>query len=121
MPDDIGVLFTLSVYVETILGLLLLFTWVQNTSIKATAWWGNAHLLRAGSITLFGMYGRLPDAITIDVANAILLTSFAVIWTGVRLFGRHKPNLLFMWFVSRICGQRLAPVVFPVRDTERVR
>jgi hypothetical protein len=24
-------------------------------------------------------------------------------------------------FVSRICGQRLAPVVFPVRDTERVR
>jgi putative transposase len=25
------------------------------------------------------------------------------------------------WFVSRICGQRLAPVVFPVRDTERVR
>ena len=25
------------------------------------------------------------------------------------------------WFVSRICGQRLAPVAFPVRDTERVR
>src|ERR1700685_3153556 len=24
-------------------------------------------------------------------------------------------------FVSRICGQRLAPVVFPVRDTERVQ
>jgi vacuolar iron transporter family protein len=28
---------------------------------------------------------------------------------------------LIIWFVSRICGQRLAPVVFPVRDTERVR
>jgi hypothetical protein len=24
-------------------------------------------------------------------------------------------------FVSRICGQRLAPVIFPVRDTEQVR
>jgi hypothetical protein len=24
-------------------------------------------------------------------------------------------------FVSRICGQRLAPVVFPMHDTERVR
>jgi diguanylate cyclase (GGDEF)-like protein len=97
MPEDIGALFTLSVYVEAILGLLLLFTWVQNTGIKATAWWGGAHLLRAGSITLFGMYGRLPDAITIDVANAILLTSFAVTWTGVHVFGRHKPNLLFMF------------------------
>jgi hypothetical protein len=28
---------------------------------------------------------------------------------------------LFLWFVSRICGQRLAPVIFPVRDTEQVR
>jgi diguanylate cyclase (GGDEF)-like protein len=96
MPDDIGALFTLSIYVEAILGLLLLFTWVQNTDIKATAWWGSSHLLRAGSITLFGMYGRLPDVITIDGANAILLTSFAVTWTGVRVFGRHKPNFLFM-------------------------
>jgi hypothetical protein len=63
---------------EAMLGLLLLFTWVQNTDIKAVAWWGSAHLLRAGSITLFGMLGGLPNAITIDLANAILLTSFAV-------------------------------------------
>jgi diguanylate cyclase (GGDEF)-like protein len=97
MPDDISSLFTFSVYVEAILGLLLLFTWLQNTSIKATAWWGNAHLLRAGSIALFGMYGRLPDAITIDVANAILLTSFAVTWTGARLFGGHKPSFLLIF------------------------
>jgi diguanylate cyclase (GGDEF)-like protein len=97
MPDDVSALFTLSVYIEAILGLLLLFTWVQNTTIKAIAWWGSAHLLRAGSITLFGMYGRLPDAITIDVANAILLTSFAVTWTGTRLFGGDKPNFPLMF------------------------
>jgi len=96
MPEDISALFTVSVYVEAMLGLLLLFTWVQNSSIKATAWWGNAHLLRAGSITLFGMYGRWPDVITIDVANAILLTSFAVTWTGTRLFAGRKPNFLFI-------------------------
>ena len=39
---------------------------------------------------------------------------------------RWAVELFFKWvkqnrFVSRICGQRLAPVVFPVRDTERVR
>src|ERR1700729_2670306 len=97
MPDDIISLFTLSIYVEAILGLLLLFTWVQNPSIKATAWWGNAHLLRAGSITLFGMYGRFPDAFTIDVANAILLMSFAVSWIGARLFGGHTPNFVLLF------------------------
>src|SRR5579871_73919 len=96
MPDDLGSLFTISVYVDAMLGLLLLFTWAQNTDIKAVAWWGSAHLLRAASITLFGMYGLLPDVITIDVSNAILLTSFAATWTGTRVFGGHRPNLMFL-------------------------
>jgi len=74
-----------------------LFTWAQNTEVKAVAWWGSAHLLRAASITLFGMYGHLPDVVTIDLSNAILLTSFAVTWTGARVFGGHKPNLMFVF------------------------
>ena len=97
MFDDVSALFTVSVYVEAMLGLLLLFAWVQDTNVRAVAWWGNAHLLRAGSITLFGMYGRFPDVITIDIANSILLTSFAVTWIGTRLFGEHKPNFAFMF------------------------
>ena len=97
MPEDVGALFSVSVYVEAMLGLLLLFTWAQNTEVKAVAWWGSAHLLRAGSITLFGMYGHLPDVITIDISNAILLTSFAATWTGTRVFGGHKPNLMYIF------------------------
>jgi len=97
MPEDVSALFTVSVYVEAMLGLLLLFTWVQNIDIKAVAWWGSAHLLRAGSITLFGMFGDLPNAITIDLANAILLTSFAVTWAGARLFRGHKVNYVFVF------------------------
>src|SRR6516225_3650039 len=37
-----------------------------------------------------------------------------------RFFDRHNVTLKKR-LVSRICGQCLAPVVFPVRDTERVR
>src|ERR1700687_1434387 len=109
MPADVSALFTVSVYVEAMLGLLLLFTWVQNIDIKGVAWWGSAHLLRAGSITLFGMFGGLPNAITIDLANAILLTSFAVTWTGARLFRGGKPapiglvaGAAFWLFMSRL-------------------
>jgi diguanylate cyclase (GGDEF)-like protein len=91
MNLDVNTLFLVTIYVEAILGLLLLFAWVQNTEIYAVAWWGAAHLLRAGSITLFGMYGQLPDIFTIDLANAILLTSFAVTWTGARVFDGGKP------------------------------
>ena len=44
MPEDISALFTVSVYVEAMLGLLLLYTWVQKPEIRAVAWWGSAHL-----------------------------------------------------------------------------
>jgi diguanylate cyclase (GGDEF)-like protein len=97
MPEDISALFAVSVQVEAMLGLLLLYTWVQNAEIKAIGWWGCGYLLRAGSIALFGMLGRLPDTITIDVANAILLTSFAVTWTGARLFCGRRINPFFLF------------------------
>ena len=96
MPEDISALFTVSVYVEAMLGLLLLYIWVQKPEIKAVAWWGGAHLLRAGSIALFGMFGSLPNVITVDVANAFLLTSFALTWAGTRLFGGRKNNFVIV-------------------------
>src|SRR5262249_4846682 len=91
MTLDVNTLFLVTIYVEAILGLLLLFAWVQNSEITAVAWWGAAHLLRAGSISLFGMCGQLPDVVTIDLATAILLTSFAVTWTGARIFDGGRP------------------------------
>ena len=51
MNLDVNTLFLVTIYVEAILGLLLLFAWVQNSEIYAVAWWGAAHLLRAGSIS----------------------------------------------------------------------
>jgi diguanylate cyclase (GGDEF)-like protein len=111
MNLDVNTLLLVTIYVEAILGLLLLFAWVQNTAITAVAWWGFAHLLRAASVTLFGLYGSVSELISIDLANAVLFTSFAVTWTGARLFDHRKaqPVLLFagagVWLLgSRIPG-----------------
>ena len=86
MGLDVNTLFLVTVYVEAMLGLLLLFAWIQNSAIHAVAWWGGAHLLRAASVMLFGMYGSVPNAISIDLANAVLFTAFAVTWSGARVF-----------------------------------
>lgn len=94
MAIDVSTLFLVTIYIEAILGLLLLFVWVQNPVLQAVAWWGCAHLLRAGSITLFGLFGAVPNVISIDLANVALLTSFAVTWSGVRLFD-GRPVLPF--------------------------
>jgi diguanylate cyclase (GGDEF)-like protein len=88
---DLNTLFLVTIYVEAILGLLLLFAWTQNTQIYGVAWWGCAHLMRAGSIALFGMYGSVSQTISIDAANALLFISYAVTWTGARVFDGRKP------------------------------
>jgi diguanylate cyclase (GGDEF)-like protein len=90
MPLDVKTLFLLTVDVEAMLGLLLLFAWVQNTSIIALAWWGSAHLLRTLSIALYGMFGSVPELVSLDLSNALLFTSYAVAWNGARVFDGRR-------------------------------
>ncbi len=96
MKLDVNTLFMVTIYVEAILGLLLLFAWAQNTAIQAVCWWGFAHLIRASSVVLFGMYGTAPDIITIDLANALLFTAFAVTWTGARVFDGRPVEPVYL-------------------------
>ena len=96
MNLDVNTLFMVTIYVEAILGLLLLFAWAQNTAIHAVCWWGFAHLIRAGSVMLFGMYGSAPDLVTIDLANALLFTAFAVTWTGARVFDGRPVGPVYL-------------------------
>jgi len=92
MDLDVNTLFMVTMHVEIILGLLLYFAWAQNFKKRALAWWGRAHLLRAVSIMLLGQHGNVPDSVSIDFANAVLFTSFAVTWSGARVFDRRKPE-----------------------------
>ena len=91
MNLDLNTLFLVTIYVEAILGLLLLFAWIQNAEIRAVAWWGSAHLMRAGSIVLFGLYGSVTEFVSIDLANAFLFLAYGITWTGARVFDGHKP------------------------------
>ena len=92
-PDlDINTLFMVTMHVEIMLGLLLYFAWAQNFSKTALAWWGSSHMLRAMSIMLFGMHGEVPSWASIDVANAALFASFALTWSGARVFDRRTAE-----------------------------
>ena len=86
MSFEVNTLFLLTLDVEAVLGLLLLLVWVQNTRVVAVAWWATAHLMRASSVMLYGLYGAVPDLIAIDLSNVILFSSFGVTWNGARVF-----------------------------------
>ncbi|MEX2035239.1 MAG: GGDEF domain-containing protein, partial [Xanthobacteraceae bacterium] len=92
MVLDVNTLFLVTMDVEILLGLLLYFAWAQNFSKRALAWWGSAHLMRAVSIMLFGLHGSVPNSISIDLANAALFSSFALTWSGARVFDRRTPE-----------------------------
>src|SRR5438105_10125530 len=96
MTLDVHTLFLVTIYVEAILGLLLLFVWAQNMPLRAVCWWGFAHLIRLTSIGLFGMYGGVPDLVSIDLANALLFTAFAVTWSGARVFDGRAPEPMYI-------------------------
>jgi diguanylate cyclase (GGDEF)-like protein len=96
MTLDVHTLFLVTIYVEAILGLLLLFAWAQNLALRAVCWWGFAHLIRLASIGLFSMYGTIPDLVCIDLANALLFTAFAVTWTGARVFDGRPVEPVYL-------------------------
>ena len=74
MNLDVNTLFLVTIYVEAILGLLLLFAWIQDKQISAVAWWGCAHLLRAMRENLASedLTGEVRHAIDNYVARKIV-------------------------------------------------
>jgi diguanylate cyclase (GGDEF)-like protein len=96
MTLDVHTLFLVTIYVEAILGLLLLFVWAQNMALRAVCWWGFAHLIRLTSIWLFGRYGAVPNLVSIDLANALLFTAFAATWTGARVFDGRPVEPVYL-------------------------
>ena len=96
MTLDVHTLFLVTIYVEAILGLLLLFVWAQNMALRAVSWWGFAHLIRLVSIALFAMYGQVPNVLSIDLANVLLFTAFAVTWTGARVFDGRQVEPVYL-------------------------
>jgi predicted signal transduction protein with EAL and GGDEF domain len=53
-------------------------------------------MVRLVSIGLFSMYGAVPNLISIDLANALLFTAFAVTWTGARVFDGRPVEPVYL-------------------------
>jgi diguanylate cyclase (GGDEF)-like protein len=92
MRLDLWTLIVVTIFVTTLLGGLLLFSWRQSRRIGALAWWGSGFLLAAFASCLFALRGRAPDLLTVVIANAAIFCSYGLLWTGCRSFAGRKPN-----------------------------
>jgi diguanylate cyclase (GGDEF)-like protein len=101
MPLDIPTLFIISTCVTGVLGLFMLFAWIQDRSIRALAWWGAAYLVGGLAAALWGMHEVVSRALTVDVVYALLFIACGIIWTGARLF-HQRPVRPFGMFGGAI-------------------
>ena len=106
MRLDIPTLAVVTVFVTALLGGLLLFAGAQNRGLRAPTVWGLSFLLGAIGMGLVIVRGRVPDWLSIECANALVLTGMALVWAGARLFDRRTVRLVHivtvpaLWFAA---------------------
>src|SRR3984885_2448640 len=82
---DIGTLFVIATCVTTLLGLFLLFAWMQDR-VQALAWWGLAYLIGGFSGVLWQLGDALSPWVPSWIADVLLLIALGMIWSAARLF-----------------------------------
>lgn len=93
MRLDIATLAIVTVFVTALLGALLLFAGMQNRAVRSPMLWGISFLLGAVGMALVAVRGQVPDWLSIQFANALVLTGMALVWAGARLFDGHPVRV----------------------------
>src|SRR2546430_16063070 len=98
MHLDVGTLSVVTVFVTALLGALLVFAGLQTRSIRAPMWWGAAQIVGAAGFALAPSRGAIPDFVSIDIANALILLAYGLTWAGARIFDGRKVSPLVVVF-----------------------
>jgi diguanylate cyclase (GGDEF)-like protein len=92
MLVDLPTLLVVTVFATTMSGLLLAYAWLLNRHAPAIALWAIAYLVGSAGIALIIARDNIEDFWSIDIANALLIGSYGLMWMGARKFdGRRTP------------------------------
>ena len=102
---DVPTLAFVAICIAAMLGLFLVFAWLQQRRVRALAWWGSAYLIGAASMALWSAPTPLVT-LPPDIPAALIFIACGMIWNGVRLF-HDRPMLIVpafagaaIWFVA---------------------
>ncbi|MBX3515052.1 MAG: GGDEF domain-containing protein [Xanthobacteraceae bacterium] len=94
---DVPTLLVVSIFVTAVLGLLLIFAWIQDRSIQALGWWGAAYLVGGLSAGMLSLQQFIESPMLIDFASALLFVACGMSWNGARLFDGKAVQPLAMF------------------------
>jgi diguanylate cyclase (GGDEF)-like protein len=116
---DIGTLFVIATCVTALLGLFLLFAWMQER-VKALAWWGMAYLIGAFSGALWQLDGIVWPRLPAGVPDALLFIAVGMIWSASRLFHGRPVRWGAMCFGAVVwLGACMSPAA-PATPADRI-
>jgi diguanylate cyclase (GGDEF)-like protein len=99
-PLDVPTLSFVVICISAVLGLMLIFAWIQERNIRALAWWGSAYLIGASSMALWSAPSPMMT-LPPEVPAALIFIACGMIWNGVRLF-HGRPVMPIMNFFGAI-------------------
>jgi diguanylate cyclase (GGDEF)-like protein len=86
MHLDIFTLGVATIFASALTGLLLLLAWLQDRGTIALALWGISFVMGSVAGGLLFARGRIPDTLSIDLANALLAAAYGLMWNAARAF-----------------------------------
>lgn len=86
MRLDTPTLLLVTVIVTFMVGTLFLLSWGQDRKARSLAIWGIAHITGAVASGLLSLRGAIPDAVSVGLANTLMIGAYGLIWSGVRAF-----------------------------------
>src|SRR5262249_19481110 len=93
-----------------IAGALLIYAWVTNRHTPALALWAIGFFLAAAATALIVIREPIGGVRPIDIADALLILAYGVIWMGARSFNNRKTRVVYIfsvpvaWFLVRWMG-----------------
>jgi diguanylate cyclase (GGDEF)-like protein len=85
-----------AVFVTVILGGLLLLAWRRDQSTNALGWWGCGYLIGGASFGLLAARGAIPNVLSIELANTLLLVGYGFLLAGTRAFARRATPVALL-------------------------
>jgi diguanylate cyclase (GGDEF)-like protein len=104
---DLPTLVAVAVSVKCISGALLIYAWVTNRHTPALALWAIGFLVASAATALILTEERIGNVRLIDIADALLIGAYGLLWMGARSFNNRKTPVTYLlaapaaWFLFR--------------------
>ena len=107
---DMATMAAADIFITALLGLMLLFAWLQSRAGASLGWWGVAHVVQTCGLLLLIFADRVKLLSVLEIGLAFILASYAFMWIGARTFDERSsaPVIMFsavgFWLVMGFSG-----------------